>query len=50
MVEGSANEISEKEFVDALFMAHEVIKKQVEWQEEIQKEVGVAKEEIDDTY
>lgn len=50
MVEGSAAEISESEFVDALFMAHEKIKRIVEWQKEIQKEVGVAKSEISDQY
>jgi len=46
MVEGSLNEISEKHLVDALFLAHDNIKKVVEWQKEIQKEVGVPKEEI----
>jgi len=50
MVEGSSNQISEKELVDALFLAHDAIKKQVAWQREIQKEVGVAKEEIADDY
>ena len=50
MVEGSAAEISETEFVDVLFLAHEKIKRIVEWQLEIQKEVGVAKEEIKDSY
>lgn len=44
MVEGSCKQISEAEFVDALFIAHEVIKKQVNWQLEIQKECGIAKE------
>src|SRR3990172_2828739 len=46
MVEGSASEISENEFLDALFMAHEAIKKQVAWQEQIQREIGLPKEEI----
>ena len=50
MVEGSAAEISESEFVDVLFMAHDKIKRIVEWQKEIQKEVGAAKEEIKDSY
>jgi len=50
MVEGSAAEISESEFVDILFMAHEKIKTIVAWQKEIQKAVGVAKEEINDQY
>ena len=44
MVEGSCKQISETELIDAMFMAHEVIKKQVAWQTTIQKEVGVAKE------
>ena len=44
MVEGSANELSEKDFVDILFNGHGDIEKIVAWQESIQKEVGVAKE------
>ena len=32
MVEGSSTGISEKEFVDVMFMAHEYIKKIVAWQ------------------
>lgn len=47
MVEGSTNEISEKEFVDALFLAHDSIREQVIWQEEIVKEVGIKKEYIE---
>ena len=50
MVEGSSNELSEKEFIDALFLAHDQIKKQVAWQKEIQQEVGVSKEELKDQY
>ena len=50
MVEGSANELSEKEFVDILFRAHEEIKKLVAWQKKIQQEVGHEKEPIDDSY
>lgn len=50
MVEGAAAQISESEFVDALFLAHDAIKKQVAWQKEIQKEVGVAKEPLEDKY
>ncbi len=49
MVEGSCNQITESEFLDVLFLAHDSIKKQVEWQKQIQKEVGVAKEERADT-
>ncbi len=50
MVEGTCNQISESEFIDALFLAHDVIKKQVAWQKEIQREVGVPKEEIVDKF
>ena len=50
MLEGSAAEISESEFVDALFMAHEKIKRLVEWQKEIQKAVGQPEAEIKDIY
>lgn len=46
MVEGTSNQISESELIDALFLAHDVIKKQVAWQKEIQGEVGVPKEDI----
>ncbi len=35
MVEGSTNEISEQEMVDALFLAHASIKEIVAWQEQI---------------
>jgi len=45
MVEGSCDEITEAEFLDALFKGHEVIKKQIAWQLEIQKEVGLPKVE-----
>lgn len=44
MVEGATNEISEKEFLDALFLAHKHIQEQVAWQEEIVKEHGVQKQ------
>lgn len=50
MVEGSANQISETEFLDVLFLAHDAIRKQVVWQQEIAREVGVAKEEIVDEF
>ncbi len=44
MVEGSTNEISENECVDALFLAHASIKEQVAWQEEIIASVAPVKE------
>jgi polyribonucleotide nucleotidyltransferase len=50
MVEGSADELSEQDFLDAMFFAHDIIKKQVAWQLEIQKEIGQPKEEIADQY
>lgn len=50
MVEGSCNEISEQDFLDVMFMAHEKIKEQIAWQKQIAAEVGAAKEEIADKY
>src|SRR5690606_28011375 len=50
MVEGSMNELSEKEFVDVLFQAHDKIKRLVAWQLEIQQELGTIKEPVVDTY
>lgn len=50
MVEGSGNELSEDEFVDVLFKAHEDIKKIDVWQKQIKKESGVPKEELDYGY
>jgi polyribonucleotide nucleotidyltransferase len=48
MVEGCTNEITEAQFLDILFKAHEKIKKQVAWQEEIRRAVGTMKETIAD--
>src|SRR5579885_974828 len=50
MVEGSCQEISEQDFIDALFMSHEAIKKLVAWQKEIQKEMGAEKHKIVDPF
>lgn len=50
MVEGSVDEISEADFVDVLFMAHEAIKRQVAWQREIQAELGIQNQEIADIF
>jgi polyribonucleotide nucleotidyltransferase len=50
MVEGSANELSEQEFVDVLFKAHEEVKKVVAWQEEIKRAWNVTKDAVTDTY
>jgi polyribonucleotide nucleotidyltransferase len=48
MVEGSAQEILEQEFVDVMFQAHEAIKRLVAWQLEIRAAVGVEKEQFAD--
>ncbi len=45
MVEGNACEMSEQEFVDVMFTAHESIKKLVAWQTSIQKDIGKPKHE-----
>jgi len=45
MVEGSTNELSEAECIDALFLAHATIKEIVAWQEEIIAEVVPATKE-----
>lgn len=50
MVEGHANEISERDFLDAMFKAHDLIKKQIVWQEQIRKELGVEKEKVTELY
>ncbi len=49
MVEGRSDNIPEGDLVEALFLAHEEIKKQVEWQLEIQKDLAVKKATFDDT-
>ena len=46
MVEGTAENISEADLVDAMFLAHEAIKKQVAWQQNISKELGVEKKAV----
>lgn len=43
MVEGSAAGISEAEMVEAFFLAHDIIRKQVVWQQEIAQELQVVK-------
>lgn len=50
MVEGSSAGMSEAECIDAFFVAHEVIKKQIKWQHEIAKDYGVQKQEISDEH
>jgi polyribonucleotide nucleotidyltransferase len=50
MVEGSCNEISESDFIDIMFKAHEKIREQVAWQKMIAEEIGKPKEAIEDKY
>lgn len=50
MAEGSMNQLSEKDFIEIMFKAHEEIKKMVTWQETIIAAVGKKKEEIPDIY
>lgn len=50
MVEGRTNQISETEFLDAMFLAHEHIKKQIKWQAQIQEKVGQEKQKIVDQF
>jgi polyribonucleotide nucleotidyltransferase len=49
MVEGSFNELQEKDFVDALFNAHTLIKKIVAWQLSIARELDVQTKAVDDS-
>lgn len=46
MVEGSATGISEKEMVEAFFLAHDIIRKQVAWQEEIAQQLQPTKSAV----
>lgn len=50
MVEGNAKELSEHEFVEALFTAHESIRRIVAWQREIANACAVEKAVIPDPY
>ena len=47
MVEAGAKEVSEAEMLEGIMVAHEEIKKLVAWQEEIQKEIGKDKLEME---
>jgi polyribonucleotide nucleotidyltransferase len=50
MLEGAMESVSEKDLVDIIFRAHEQIKKQVAWQEDIVRSLNIQKEEIKDTF
>ncbi len=47
MVEAGANELTEEEMLNAILFGHEEIKKIVAWIEEIQKEVGKEKKQVE---
>jgi polyribonucleotide nucleotidyltransferase len=46
MVEGSMQEVLEDQLIDVLFKAHEKIKQQIAWQEEIQAAVNPVKDSV----
>lgn len=46
MIEGSTKGITEQEFVEVIFMAHEEIKKLVLWQEEIFRDLKIIKDPV----
>lgn len=50
MVEGSADEMSEEEFIDIMFQAHERIKKQIVWQQEVKKDLGIVDEAVNEIF
>ena len=47
MVEAGADQVNEEQMLDALMFGHEAIKRLCAWQEEIAKEVGKEKREIE---
>jgi polyribonucleotide nucleotidyltransferase len=50
MVEGSTNELLEKDFVDVMFQAHTKIKKLIAWQKEIQVALNFEQPVLEDVY
>ncbi len=50
MVEGSAAEWSEKEFLEAMILGQNAVEQQVAWQKEIQAAVGIEKVSASDAY
>lgn len=47
MVEAGADQVNEDEMLEALMFGHAAVKRLCEWQEEIIREIGVAKREIE---
>lgn len=50
MLEGCTDAISEKDLLDAIFMAHDIVKKQVAWQEEVLAQLTVEKDFANDGF
>jgi polyribonucleotide nucleotidyltransferase len=50
MVEGNCNNATEEELIELLLKAHDIIKKQIDWQLALQKEVGKPKVALKKTY
>lgn len=50
MAEGSMDQVSEHDFIEIMFKAHEEIKKMVMWQETIIASVGKKKQKVSDIY
>ncbi len=50
MVEGHCNEAQESELIDLFAQAHDIIKKQVEWQLAIQAELKIEKGKYEDSF
>ena len=50
MVEGNCNNATEEELIELLLKAHEIIRKQIDWQLALQKEVGKPKVALKKTY
>ncbi|MBN2267000.1 MAG: polyribonucleotide nucleotidyltransferase [Candidatus Babeliaceae bacterium] len=50
MVEGFGEGVSESELVDVMFKAHEFIKKQIIWQQQVQRDQAVVKAEVSDKF
>ncbi len=47
MVEGHCNNVKESELIDVLLSAHEQIKNQIRWQQQIQSEIGKPKSQVE---
>lgn len=50
MVEGSMLETSEPDLIKTLMKSHDIVKKQVLWQEEVVRDLAVVKDEITDLF